>query len=259
MKIAVVQLAIADGEPVRNRQALSAHLDAEPGSDLYLAPELWTTGYVQPEWARIADEDTPASLAWMGEQARSRNVWLGGSIIARNETGALANRFVLFDRVGRLAMHYDKAHLFRPLQEEVYLAAGAAQPPIVDVEGIRVAPAICYDLRFPEMFRRVALRGVDLFLVPSEWPFPRDHALRVMTEARAVENQSYLALANRVGRDSHGNDFCGGSGIFGPHGPLAEISAEGSTAASDIDVAKLHALRESFPVMSHRLAGIDHD
>lgn len=259
MKIAVVQLAVIDGEPAQNRQALSRHLDAAAGGDLYIAPELWTTGYVQPDWARIADDDTPASLAWMGEQARSRNIWLGGSLIARTAEGALANRFVLFDRSGALACHYDKAHLFRPLREDEYLTAGNVLPPIVEAEGVRIAPAICYDLRFPEMFRRLALKDVDLFVVPSEWPFPREHALRIMTEARAVENQAFVALANRVGLDSHGNNFCGGSGIFGPQGALAEVLGCGSTASADIDVKKLHDLRASFPVLSHRLEVIDHD
>lgn len=259
MKISVIQMAVIDGQPAQNRAALSRYIDAEPGSDLYVVPELWTSGYVQDDWARLADDDTPTSLEWMATQARKRNIWLAGTLIVRTGSGGLANRFVMFDRSGQLACLYDKAHLFRPLQEDQFLEAGTRLPPIVDVEGVRIAPAICYDLRFSEMFGRLARMGVDMFLVASEWPFPRDHALRVLTEARAVENQAYVALANRVGLDSHGNDFCGQSGIFGPHGPIAEATEYANAASASIDVTMLHALRRSFPVQSHRVEIVDYD
>jgi predicted amidohydrolase len=259
MRIAAVQMEIADGNPAANRRTLAAHLDQKPGCDLYLAPELWTSGYVQQKWAKLAAEDSPTSLAWMAGEARGRGVWLGGSLIAVNPDGSLANRFVLFDRSGALACQYDKAHLFRPLQEDVFLRAGDRLPPVVEAEGLRLAPAICYDLRFPEMFRRLALQGVDVFLVASEWPFPRQHALRVLTEARAIENQAVVALANRVGQDGQGNDFCGGSGLFGPLGSLAEAGELRTTVTAQVDAEKLHELRASFPVMTHRLQGIDHD
>jgi omega-amidase len=259
MRIAAVQLEIIDGDPIANRSAFLGHLDRNPGCDLYLAPELWTCGYVQPQWAKLATEDSPASLAWMSEQAHRRGIWLGGSLIAANQDGSLVNRFVLFDRTGKLVCQYDKAHLFRPLQEDIFLRAGDALPPVVNVEGVRLAPAICYDLRFPEMFRRLALQGVDIFLVPSEWPFPRQHALRVMVEARAIENQSVVVLANRVGPDGQGNNFCGGSGLFGPLAPLAEAGDLETTVAADIDTGSLHHLRASFPVISHRVQGIDYD
>lgn len=259
MRIAVVQMEVLDGNPEGNRMALADHMDRNPGCDLYLAPELWTSGYVQQKWAKLAAEDTPATLTWMAKQARSHEVWLGGSIIASNADGTLANRFLLFDRSGALACQYDKAHLFRPLQEDVFLQAGEVLPPIVEADGVKLSPAICYDLRFPEMFRRMALQDVDVFLVSSEWPFPRQHALRVLTEARAIENQAVVALANRIGTDDQGNDFCGGSGIFGPLGALAEVGQTGGVAVADIDVAELHKLRTSFPIMSHRLKGIDYE
>lgn len=258
MQIAVVQMKIVDGDPAANKRALLAYLDGNAGHDLYLVPELWTTGYVQQEWSRIAAQDTPATLAWMSEQARERRIWLAGSLIAANPDGSLANRFVLFDRHGALACQYDKAHLFRPLDEHVYLRAGTAMPPIIDAEGLRLSPAICYDLRFPEMFRRTALLGVDVFLVSSAWPFPREHALKVLTGARAIENQSIVALANRIGVDAKGNYFCGNSGLFGPFGPISELNQAEGVAYADVDAAELCKLRAAFAVLDHRVVGIDH-
>lgn len=258
MQIAVVQMEVFDGNPEENRRVLAEHLDKNLGSDLYLVPELWTTGYVQEQWEMFAVEDSPASLLWMSNQAKSRHVWLGGSIIAVNSEGFLVNRFFLFNRDGVLSCSYDKAHLFRPLEEHIYLKSGEVLPPVVDVEGLWVSPAICYDLRFPEMFRRMALKGVDVFLVSSEWPFPRQHPLRVLTEARAIENQVVVALANRVGMDNQGNNFCGGSGVFGPLGPLAEIT-DTAVAVADVNIEELHKMRLALPVMKHRMENIDYD
>lgn len=259
MQIAVVQMQIVDGNPAANRSTVLAYLSEHAGYDLYLLPELWTTGYVQQEWSRLATQDTPATLVWMSEQARERRIWLAGSVIAANADGTLANRFVMFDRNGALACQYDKAHLFHPLDEHIYLRAGAAMPPVVEAEGVRLSPAICYDLRFPEMFRRNTLRGVDVFLVSSAWPFPRQHALNILTEARAIENQAIVALANRIGVDAKGNHFCGGSGVFGPIGPLSEMHQAEGVAVADIDPVALRELRKSFPVLEHRLERIDHD
>lgn len=251
MKIATVQMKVADGNPAANRQSLAALLDQEPGSDLYFGPELWTSGYVQSQWAKLAAADSPTSMAWMAEQACRRGVWIGGSLIAANTDGSLANRFMLFDRSGAQACQYDKAHLFRPLQEDVFLRAGDRLPPVIEVEGLRLAPAICYDLRFSEMLRRLALQGVDVFLVSSEWPFPRQHALRVLTEARAIENQAVVLLSSLIGRDEKNNDFCGDSGIFGPLGLIAEARESRTTVAADIDPVQLHLIRSSFRVMAH--------
>jgi predicted amidohydrolase len=109
------------------------------------------------------------------------------------------------------------------------------------------------------MFRRLALQGVDVFLVSSAWPFPRQHALQVMTEARAIENQAVVVLSNRIGPDQQGNHFCGRSGVFGPLGPLAEAGEQCMTVTADVDADQLHTMRAGFPVLSHRLKEIDYD
>jgi omega-amidase len=157
-----------------------------------------------------------------------------------------------------LACKYDKAHLFKPLGEDIHLQAGADMPPVINVEGLRVSPAICYDLRFPEMFRRAALLGVDLFLVSSEWPVPREHVLRVLSESRAIENQAVLALSNRIGVDNRGNRFCGESGIFGPNGIIVDAMQKQGVIAADIDIQTLVDSRRFLSVLSDRLQGIDY-
>lgn len=259
MKIAAIQMRVIDGNPSENRAILASMMDLAPDSDICLAPELWTCGYVHSRWADIAANDTPVTIDWMADQASSRKIWLGGSLIFLTPEGKLANRFVLFNPKGTPVCEYDKAHLFRPLQEEVYLEAGNKLPPIVQIEDTKVAPAICYDLRFPEMFRIMVLRGAEVFLISNAWPKPRQHALKVLAEARAIENQAYVVIANRVGPDTQGNVFCGGSGIYGPLGMISEAGESVGVVSVKIDIGEMRKLRETFPVLKHRRKAIDYE
>lgn len=258
MKVAAVQMPIVDSECEKNKEALERILDANDGADVYLVPELWTSGYVVDKWKVIAKTETPDMLKWMSEQAKMRNIWLGGSIITQNESGGICNRFVMFNRKGELATHYDKIHRFLPMGEEI-LDFGT-HTPIFEIEGLRVAPAICYDLRFPEMFRRLALEKIDLFLVPSEWPCPRKEPLVVLTGARAIENQTYVLLSNRTGCDSQGQRFCGCSGLYGPLGKVKVMGQdEIGVVIMDLDLQEVESARQKLKVFDDRRQGTDYD
>ncbi|MFZ2492688.1 MAG: nitrilase-related carbon-nitrogen hydrolase [Thermoanaerobaculia bacterium] len=156
-KLAAVQMSIVEGEVARNLDRAAQLIRAASGADLYLLPELFTSGYAFDAWPAIARDEFSTTVEWMQSVARETKAFLAGSIIALNDEGRLANRFLLFDREGREVLRYDKAHLFSALREDEHLAPGGP-PQVVELEGLRVAPAICYDLRFPEMFRRAALQ-----------------------------------------------------------------------------------------------------
>jgi omega-amidase len=256
--LAAVQLRIADGDPQANRKRAAMLIQSAAGADLYLLPELWTSGYVYDAWATLADSDAEATCEWMAEQAAAHKAYVGGSLISRDDDGGLVNRFLLFGRDGGEVLRYDKCHLFPLMREPELLTAGKGVP-VVELEGLRVAPSICYDLRFPEMYRRVALRGIDLFLVPSEWPHPRQRAMSVLAEARAMENQAFLLLANRCGPDAAGAVFCGHSGFFGPFGAEVTAGEEECVVTAGMDVELLGKARRALAVMDGRLAGIDFD
>jgi len=117
---------------------------------------------------------------------------------------------------------------------------------IFDVEGYRVAPAICYDLRFPALFLKCAEKGVDAFLVPAQWPHPRCRQLQVLLQARAIECQCYLALSNRVGSDGGGTRFCGGSRIVDPIGTVRDGFQEGVDGRSPLLQSLPFLSREQF-------------
>jgi omega-amidase len=257
MKVATIQMNIVDGEPEINRETLLDVMSSVPSADLYLAPELWTTGYSHGCWGAVARDDTPSTLSWLSMQCRLRQVWIGGSLIALNCEGLLVNRFFLFGPSGCLAAVYDKVHLFRPMNEHLYLVRGNVPPKVVRINNFAATSAVCYDLRFPEMFRSLALRGSDLFLVSAEWPASRRNALRTLAEARAVENQAYLILSNRSGSDGGGEVFAGGSAIFGPTGLIAEAGFDVGAVVVEIDKDLVTKVRADAPIFDHRVKDID--
>jgi len=261
MRIALVQLAVVDGAPERNVAHAATLIATAPAADLYLLPELFTTGYAHATWNDVADTQTPATVAAMRAMAESRGAWVGGSAVTRTSRG-LTNRFWLVGPDGAPAVTYDKAHLFAPMAEPEHLVGGTARVRTTLGRGpttIDAALSICFDLRYPEHYRRDAVDGAQLFAVVSEWPHPRGEALRLFARARAAENQAYLALCNRTGPAADGTIFCGGSCIVAPNGDvLVEAGEEETVIVGEIDAAVVDRYRAEFAVLPARAAGMDY-
>ena len=257
MRVAVVQMTIADGDPSVNLAHASELLRQAPGANLYLLPELWTTGYAHSTWKNTAINITPKICADLQEMSQTLNAWIGGSMISLRDDGKLANRFWLFSPGGDAPVYYDKIHLFAPMQEDVYLAHGENLI-TQQIDAFNASLSICFDLRFPAMYRRSAIAGADLFLVASEWPHPRSETLRLLARARAVENQSFLLLSNRLGPASDGTNFCGGSMIVAPDGTiLADAGANETVITADISAETAAQLRKHLEVLTREVDGID--
>ena len=258
LRVAALQIQIADGEPERNLGSALAAAEVALASEarLLLLPELWTTGYAHDRWARTADELTPGIIEKLGRFCARHGIHLGGSMIDRNADGGLVNRFRMIGPSGETVASYDKSHLFPPMQEDRFLTAGRARGRF-DLTGWSASPSICYDLRFPEMYRHDAVAGADLFLVPSEWPLERAAIMRGLAWARAVENQAFLVLCNRTGTAADGTAFAGGSMIVAPDGTvLAEADSEPQVLVALLDPAIL-TLRHRLPVLTGRVNGVD--
>ena len=257
MRVAVVQMQIVDGAPAVNLGRATELINTNPGADLYVLPELWTTGYVHAAWNDAARNSTPGICRDMQALAESIHAWIAGSIISHNAEGHLVNRLWAFSPSGEPPIFYDKGHLFRPMQEHQHLIAGKRRVRHCIGE-VETALSICFDLRFPEMYRRDAVDGAELFLVVSEWPHPRSETLRALTLARAMENQAYLVLSNRVGPSADGTTFCGGSMIVAPDGVVLADAGEVETViVADINAAKVREMRAAFPVLGLRADGLD--
>ncbi|MDA0328568.1 MAG: carbon-nitrogen family hydrolase [Gemmatimonadetes bacterium] len=255
-RIALVQLSVVDGDVDANLVRAERLLGAAPPADLYLLPELWSTGYGHTVWERAAAESTPEVVAWLRDVAAQRRATVGGSLISRDQGGRLVNRFWLVGPDGEAAW-YDKGHLFSPLQEPAYLAAGR-QRSRHRLDPWCAALSICFDLRFPEHYRRDALDGADLFLVVAAWPHPRSAVLNTLSRARAIENQAVLALCNRVGQGTPDLQYCGGSMVVLPGGEvIADAGSEECVVVAEVEPSCVHAVRENMPVLPLRAEGLD--
>ncbi len=182
LTISLAQMDCRLGQPEENfaQAELLVAEAARRGSHLVLLPELWSTAY---DLDRVAELASPlaqdaAADGWFGRfatLAREHGVWLAGSLLEARD-GQFYNCLALYGPDGSLAAAYRKTHLFRLMAEEKYLAPGE-EAVVVDLPWGKVGLSICYDLRFPELYRRYALAGARLMLVPAEWPHPRRDAL----------------------------------------------------------------------------------
>lgn len=191
---------------------------AARGSQLLLLPELWHSGYDLKRSGTLAAPMGEGPFALAAGLAAEQRLHLCGSLLCREADGSVRNRAVLHRPDGSVAGWYDKVHLFPKLAEHRYLAAGDRLP-VLDLPWGRTAMAICYDLRFPELFRHYAL-GADshLVLVPSAWPEPRLKFLTLMARARACENQCFVAACNRAGEGGEDEPAFGKSLVADPWG-----------------------------------------
>jgi len=259
MRVALIQLAVVDGEPWANVERATPMIRdvARERPDIVLLPELWTTGYAHDTWNTVADRDTPAVMERLSALSAELGVTIGGSMVHRRTDGALVNRLTLSGANGETIASYDKSHLFVPMREDEFFTAGTSRVD-VPVGTAAASLSICYDLRFPGMYRASALGGAELFLVVSEWPDPRSVILRTLATARAVENQAFLALCNRTGTGADGTTFCGGSMVVAPGGDiLLDLGREEGTGVIEIKLRESAVARGMLPVLTHELATVD--
>ena len=238
MNVAVLQLDIAWENKTANYAKVRALLTAahlQPDT-LVVLPEMAATGFTMN---LALAEDSGATLAAIAGEYR---VSLLAGII-RNRR----NEAVLFSSNGLEVARYAKRHPFRPGGETV--EAGTL-PVIVPWGDFHLAPAICYDLRFPEVFRDCVKRCANLFAILASWPAARiDHWLALL-KARAIENQAYVIGANRCGRDPS-NDYSGRSQIISPRGEvLSEAGATEVVIQAKLDLPSLVDYRQTFPALA---------
>jgi predicted amidohydrolase len=212
-------------------------------------PEMCTTGYTMEgtRWAEPLSPDQGASGS-LAAAAREFRVWVLAGLAVRETTPArLVNAAVLFDPAGSVAAIYRKQRLFTYAGEHEVYAPGDA-PVVVTIEGVRVALFICFDLRFPELFRAVA-PDIDAVLLVANWPERRRAHWDVLTRARAIENQCYVVAVNRSGVGD-GVEYDGGSVAYDPWGEPVGIGGGGNASrVVDIDPARVKLVRARYPFL----------
>ena len=230
MKIAVAQISCSLGDPKTNLlkvRDFSRRAKDEAGAELIVFPEMTDTGYSMPVIQEHSSDWTNGFVPGVQEIAKRVSIAIVSGVSERDGS-SIYNSQVLIDSQGNIAAKYRKTHLYAvaPVEEQTCFAPGDAFASIA-LGDLRFGFSICYDLRFPEMYRKLATdQNISAFIVSSAWPFPRDEHFRILAVARAIENQSYLIASNRVGKD---DDlwFCGGSAIIDPRGVvIAAASAD---------------------------------
>ena len=248
-QLCALQLDLAWEDRAANHRkvaALLAEAPPTPGS-LVALPEMFATG-VSMNLTATQQGPGRADEAFLAGLARQYHLTLAGGVISPGEGDRARNQVVAFSPQGQLLARYTKIHPFSPGGETAVHEPGAT---IVTFPwaGFTVAPFLCYDLRFPELFRTAAHRGADLFLIHACWPARRLPHWLTLLQARAIENQAYVLGINRLGREPE-NLYAGRSILVDPHGQiLADAGEEETVLSASIDPAVAADWRRDFPAL----------
>jgi len=252
MKITCVQMDMALGAVERNfahAEALLRNAVRQDAPDVVVLPELWSTGFFPKELDACADRDGAHTQEVFSALARELRVNIVCGSVVTERDGGLYNTAYVFGRDGEVAASYDKTHLFSPSGEGERFVPGNSRCRF-SLDGHPCGIIICYDLRFPELVRSMALEGLDLLFVPAQWPEKRTVHLETLARARAIENQMFLALCNSAAKDT----ACGGhSAIIDPWGAyLARAGGEEGSVSAAADFTVLGEIRQSINVFRDR-------
>lgn len=213
---------------------------------IVILPEMFSTGFsMAPE--RLAEPMDGPSVSWMADIAVKNRCILTGSLIIE-EDGKYYNRMLWVQPDGKIGV-YDKRHLFAYGSEDKHYTPGDKRL-IAQVNGWRINLQICYDLRFPVWARNQG-NEYDLLLYVANWPEQRSLAWKTLLQARAIENQSYVAGVNRVGTDGKNNNYIGDSSVFGPLGEkIWQCSGEKACHTVTLEKEPLQKARSAFPFLN---------
>jgi len=249
VKVALIQMDLAWEDVPENHRRARRHLEAarERGARLALLPEMFCTGFSM-DAGRIAQPPGGESETFLRQTARELSLWILASIPEAGEPRP-RNMAILAGPDGS-ATRYAKIHPFS-FGGEHRVYSGGDRIVTVSVDGLRVTPFVCYDLRFPEPFR-LAAADTDLFAVVANWPDARRDAWRTLLRARAIENLCYGAGVNRAG-EGGGLRYAGDSAIVSPWGDvLVEGGAEEAVLIADVDAEIVRSTRAKFPALEDR-------
>ncbi|WP_085506026.1 carbon-nitrogen family hydrolase [Thalassobacillus devorans] len=257
MKFSIIQMDIVPGDPEANRIKVKELIQKEVeenNPDTIILPEMWTTAYTLPELDEYADVDGEPTIPFIKGLARQHEVNIVAGSIANKKEGGIYNSAYVIDSNGEEVYNYDKVHLVPMLKEEKFLAGGQKPAEVFELDGLKMGLIICYDLRFPELIRSLALEGAQVLIIVAEWPLARRDHWRTLQMARAIENQMYVCSSNRIG-SYDGVDFAGTSMVINPWGDvLAEGSVEEVESLSlELDLERVKSVRKEVPIFTSRV------
>lgn len=252
-RIALSQMSVIPGNVAANEAKAQIMLEeaAAQGADFCVLPELWNIGYDLANLDRLAQDSRGSSVRLLKQAAADYEMQIVGGSIGERRDGAYYNTLVYIDERGELMAKYRKVHLFPlTLAEDRHFKAGQEWG-LTEAGALSLGFMLCYDLRFPEFCRNLALRGAKIIFVPAQWPSARiDHWMSLL-KARAIENQVFMVGVNAAG----GSDqVAGGHSLLVD--PLGRVLARGGEEETllmgEINSSRLEEVRNSIPVYRDR-------
>ncbi len=250
--VALLQLDIQKGEVETNFKKIKSYLPklAKKNIRIVSLPELWPTGFVKTKLQKMAEE-TLQAIEWMKELSAKYEMVIVGSGI-EEEKGEFYNSAHIIDS-GKFLGYYRKVHLFSPIKENTVFSAGS-EAKVFDTSIARIGVAVCYDLRFPELIRKIMKLGAEILIVPAQWPEDRINHWQILLQARAIENQFFVIGVNRIGEVKLDR---GGTLIYNGHSMIIDPWGEVISQAGDregfrtakFDMTKLDKIRNKFPFL----------
>ena len=218
MRVASIQMSVVEGDKERTIAKALACIARAGDADLVILPEIWNVGFMSFDRYKPEAEDRKgATLSALRAAAQTHKIYLHSGSFVEREGQHYYNSSYLIAPTGELLANYRKIHLFGHNSRETQILTPGKAVVVADTPLGWLGMATCYDLRFPELFRRMAEQGARLLLVCSAWPYPRIQHWLLFNRARALENQCFLVSANSVG-PNQGTTFVGHSLVVDPWG-----------------------------------------
>lgn len=253
MKVACVQLDIAFGKPEENFHNVKGKVReaASFGAKVVVLPEMWNTGYDLTRLEEIADVEGQDTKKLFTELSKELSIYIIGGSVSTKKGNKFYNTMYVTNDYGDIIAEYNKAHLFKLMDEHLYLEEGNEKN-LFTVDGTEMSGIICYDLRFPEWTRVHALNGAKVMFIPAQWPDKRIDHWKILLQARAIENQIFIVAVNRVGSDPN-NFFDGNSMVIAPWGEILWTGGnEEAVQIVDINLTEVEEVRNRIPVFLDR-------
>lgn len=254
MKVSALQFDIAFRNQEKNEKKVTEMIEQAVNReqpDVIVLPEMWNVSFFPDNVFKLADEEGKSTKKLLSHLAKKYDINIVGGSVAAKKKEELYNTSYCFNRNGKLIHEYNKVHLFSPSQENESFSPGD-KVGIFEIDGIKVGVATCYDLRFVEWIRKMALQDIEVLFVPAAWPHPRVFPWQTLLRARAIENQVFVVGVNSIG-EADKLSFCGHSMILNPLGEtLIEAEEQERILSAELNLESRDEIKKQINVFNDR-------
>ncbi len=258
IKVLIVQMQSILGDKEANYKKIKNLLNklGEFSPDLLILPELFATGWFCEIYSKVAETlSNSQTMEFLKELAVKYNTnVIGGSFVRRDDGGTIKNSCPVLDRQGNLIALYDKMHLYSYLGDTENLHSVRGEKPVIAVTDVgKIGLSVCYDIRFPEIYRCYSYGGADILVNVAAWPKSRKLHWQSLSVARAIENQSFMIAVSQTGEIQNGIYNLGCSSVISPLGKvIASLDEEEALLTAEIDLDEMRQLRENVKTLSDK-------